>query len=568
MYRGKRLTLGQFISLAEGSRVGQESLKIRHLIAPHSKQTRSAKSREGRNGLLFSLGCRMRSQGSDERTIRTELTNVNTLADPERHENFRSGPLPDIELANIIKQVLRYESGQCLPDWAKGMNTQHAVVSEGGKTMILNTQDWDPAMKRHVLTRSTFADLRNFYCHINVVIGSDQAGNPIKIPKGNAWLKHPNRRQYSGVVFAPGKEIPGFFNMWRGFSIEPGAGNWSRMQRHIQQVICCGNSEYYNYLIKWMAFTVQKPDEVPEVAVVLRGKRGTGKGILARELGFLFNEHFIHLNNPHHVTGNFNAHLQDSVLCLLDEAFWAGSKKSEGVLKTLITEPFIMIEGKYRNAVMTKNHLHIIIAGNEHWLVPAGMDERRFFVLDVSDERKQDTDYFAMLTHQMENGGREAMLHDLLTMDLTGFHPRSAPNTEALREQKLHSLAPLEAWWFERLWNGNVLPEDDDDVWTQEVPKEDLYRGYLDHSGLASTRSHRGTETQVGIFLNKLLPDGWPSEGTMRKTIKEEGLDGEPVPKSKYVRSYMLPPLESCRETWDQNFNQTTDWPEIYEIPF
>ena len=130
---------------------------------------------------------------------------------------------------------------------------------------------------------------------------------------------------------------------------------------------------------------------------MLRGKRGTGKGILARELGFLFNEHFINFNNPHHVTGSFNAHLQDSVLCLLDEAFWAGSKKAEGVLKTLITEPFIMIEGKYRNAVMTKNHLHIIIAGNEHWLVPAGMDERRFFVLDVSDERKQDTDYFAML---------------------------------------------------------------------------------------------------------------------------------------------------------------------------
>ena len=53
-----------------------------------------------------------------------------------------------------------------------------------------------------------------------------------------------------------------------------------------------------------------------------------------------------------------------------------------------------------------------------------------------------------------------------------------------------------------------------------------------------------------------------------REYIKEEGLDGEPVPKSKNVRSYMLPPLESCRETWDQNFNQTTDWPEIYEIPF
>ena len=35
MYRGERLSLGQFIDLAEGSRVGQETLKIRHIIAPH-----------------------------------------------------------------------------------------------------------------------------------------------------------------------------------------------------------------------------------------------------------------------------------------------------------------------------------------------------------------------------------------------------------------------------------------------------------------------------------------------------------------------------------------------------
>jgi hypothetical protein len=61
-----------------------------------------------------------------------------------------------------------------------------------------------------------------------------------------------------------------------------------------------------------------------------------------------------------------------------------------------------------------KNFIRLIVASNNDWVVPAGLEERRFFVLDISDKYMQNHEYFKKLFDQMDNGGREAMLHDLL----------------------------------------------------------------------------------------------------------------------------------------------------------
>ncbi len=40
---------------------------------------------------------------------------------------------------------------------------------------------------------------------------------------------------------------------------------------HVLNVICSGEREHYDYLIRWMANAVQNPAEPGHVAVVLRG---------------------------------------------------------------------------------------------------------------------------------------------------------------------------------------------------------------------------------------------------------------------------------------------------------
>jgi hypothetical protein len=59
-----------------------------------------------------------------------------------------------------------------------------------------------------------------------------------------------------------------------------------------------------------MAYAVQEPGKAGEVAVVLRGKEGTGKGIAAKEFGRLFGSHFRHVVHAKHLTVKRRKHFQ------------------------------------------------------------------------------------------------------------------------------------------------------------------------------------------------------------------------------------------------------------------
>ena len=120
-------------------------------------------------------------------------------------------------------------------------------------------------------------------------------------------------------------------------------------------------------------------------------------------------------------------------LLVADESFWAGDHKMEGALKRLITEPTLTIEPKGVDSFSMPNCLHIVMLSNEDWVVPAGMDARRFAVLEVSANRIGDTAYFKRLWGEVHGDGPNGMLHDLLSMDLQEWHPREGiPQTTAL----------------------------------------------------------------------------------------------------------------------------------------
>ena len=131
-----------------------------------------------------------------------------------------------------------------------------------------------------------------------------------------------------------------------------------------------------------------------------------------------------------------NRHLQDCSVLFADEAFFAGDKVHGSVLKAIITEPTIMIEPKGVDAYVAKNCVHLIMASNSRWVVPAGADARRYFVLDVAATRMQDGTYFGDINRQMKNGGAEALLHYLLSLDISDFDVRNVPKTDALADQK------------------------------------------------------------------------------------------------------------------------------------
>ena len=236
-------------------------------------------------------------------------------------------------------------------------------------------------LNRRYHERITFEDLRKLHLNRRIRIPHGNGNTALK-PVADVWLNHPDRRQFiGGVIFDPScrHARPDMLNLWQGFNVKPRPGSWARLQDHILKIVCAGDTSLRDWLMGWMARLVQYPSEQGEVAIVMRGIEGCGKGTLAKALLHILGQHGMAISNAKHLTGNFNGHLRDTVLLFADEAFFAGDRAHVGVLKALITEPTLTIEAKYANAVQMPNYVHLMMASNEEWVVPAGPEARRFW---------------------------------------------------------------------------------------------------------------------------------------------------------------------------------------------
>jgi hypothetical protein len=201
---------------------------------------------------------------------------------------------------------------------------------------------------------------------------------------------------------------PNYLNFWRGFDVNPSpAGSYRVFRDHLFTNVCAGDDSLFKYVCGWMAHIVQKPRERLGIAIVLRGRRGTGKSKVGEVLGSLFSSHYFQVDEARYITGQFNAHMASCLLLQADEAVWAGDKAAEGRLKGLITSETQMIESKGVDPIRLRNFLRVIMTSNEGWVVPAGMDERRFCVLDVGSGCAQNHDYFREMDEELNAGGRD-----------------------------------------------------------------------------------------------------------------------------------------------------------------
>jgi hypothetical protein len=410
-----------------------------------------------------------------------------------------------------------------------------------------------------------------FYANRFVTVGDK------RVNQADFWLSHPERHQYiDGIVFDPSGEHASsdVLNLWRGFAVKAQAGDWGLLRAHLLDNVCCGHEPWFDYLIGWMATMIQHPGQPGEVAVVLRGKRGVGKGILGHALARLLGQHAIYITNRKHLTGQFNGHLRDCVFVFADEAFFAGDPEGIGLLNSLITDPLISIEPKYVDMKVTANLLHVLMASNHDWVVPAAIDERRFFVLDVSDARQQDHDYFGAIRAQLDSGGLEAMLHDLLRHDISKFNVRAVPRTDALQTQQELSLETKWDWWLAVLMRGFVFVsqlglEDHFEEWNTVVTTDLLYQSYLAH---AKTRHEYRPMNPVafGRFMTsevKALPTR-PREASAVGEHLRDPFGGNAVRDraslviwKQRAHSYHLGTLQEARDRFVAQTGLAIEWP-------
>lgn len=329
------------------------------------------------------------------------------------------------------------------------MNEQHIVVGSGNcvvvEEILTDTGRWD-------LKAQSFESFKKRFMNERVEVPGETGTR--QVAKGQWWLEHPRRRQVDRIGFKPKGELEYIssegrrvYNLWRDFGVKTVEGKLHEsFLAHLKNIICSGNEDHYNYLIRWMANAIQHPDRPGQVAVAMRGPQGTGKSFFATHFGKLFGRHYLHVSNSEHITGRFNKHIHGTIFMFADECFYAGNRKHENLLKHLVTEDELIIEAKGVDAEPAANYLHLIMATNNKWVVPAVNSERRYFVLDVSPEwevtpdtpleqRREKDKYFDGIERDLKDGGYESLLWFLLNMHLTGFEVRNMPFTSALNAQ-------------------------------------------------------------------------------------------------------------------------------------
>jgi hypothetical protein len=446
-------------------------------------------------------------------------------------------------------------------DHVTSMNERFCVVNENGKFRIFEEcldYSFDPP--RTYWLRYADRDFRMLYAHPEIQLGNK------KVSIADAWMFSPNRRQYDGIIFNPKPQAgrAKLLNLWRGWAVEPKAGSWELLKHLIQENLCDGDEEAFEYVMDWMANMFQNPAQPAEVAICFQGDKGTGKSTLGRALADITGRHGLHVSSPEHLTGRFNAHLRDCIFLFADEAITPYDKSANSRLKALITEHTIAIEGKGQDLVTVKNTVHIMMASNDDWFVPMSLaDERRFFVSRVNSKRKNDKNFFEKLHKQMANGGLAAMLHELLNRDIEGWHPRnSIPVTDASMEQKIRSLPPVGQWWFNILAIGELPFLDCDDwdlgsvrVFCEEV--QEHFHFWCKGSGITPSGGGRSNMDFFVRELRKLCGPDFKSNA--RKKVPRDRNDITPF-KDGRARCYRFPSLTECRDHMDKLLGGKYSW--------
>lgn len=375
----------------------------------------------------------------------------------------------------------------------KELNKKHAVITVKGRVRIMvwgTTKMFvnEREVEYPELDFMRVDDLQTKYMNQRIDVGGDRT-----VSKAQVFLMNSKRREYEGLEFDPGATSPSKekWNMWEDWETgELGFDRFidkkvydsiskedapHRCEKYIQLIkeVICGKyneeeqSKLLKYILYWMADAINNPRRRTGTAIALQGGQGTGKTTFVSLFGELFGKFYIHLTDSARLTGKFNWLFKDNLLTYSDEAFWAGKKSDEGLIKGLITEPTRTLEPKFIDAGEVPNYSRVILSSNENWVIPDDWDGRRWIVVEVSNKHANDRKYFGELREEWRNGGKEAflkVLREIIPEDLD-FPSYDFQNeriiTTAHWAQRIQSNKTA-MWWVNILEKGYFEYKDDD----------------------------------------------------------------------------------------------------------
>lgn len=399
-------------------------------------------------------------------------------------------------------------------------NERHAVVVLGSQCVVVRenhtTEDGAPTNINHEYF--TDVNLKKIHAGDFVYFRDEEGDKTIKKSFVNVWLAHPLCRKYKErVVCDPDNEYSyesGIYNTWQGFTVEPREHNDTEtvgalklIDYHIKNVLCDGEVDTYDYFTKWIAWGFQNKGQRIGTAIVAIGGQGVGKSMFGEFLKDIWGRHGVMIDNGDLLTGRFNAVLDGACFALCEEAFFHGNKQQINSLKSKITSKVLTVERKNIDPYEVKNMLKVFMCTNERHAISAGVDERRYCVLNVSDRHKGDVAYFKRLAAVFRNQKvRETFLHKMENIKLDDFVVGVVPETKGLKNQRLESLDSVGKFLVDGL-NAGGYDIRGCDEWREEIKPNDFFKSYQEYCKTNVHNSYdRKSQTAFGSLIKDIFP--------------------------------------------------------------
>jgi len=228
----------------------------------------------------------------------------------------------------------------------------------------------------------------------------------------DVWNLHLDSAEYRGLRFDPTNKpsTDNTLNVFPGLKVfdlvKPVEFTLSYDMEKVQPILdhikaLAGGVELcYEYFVDWLAYPIQTGEKT-NVALLVKGRQGCGKGLLFEELmmNLVYGENLaVQLNGGKQIAAKFNSAWSKKMLVIVDEPNKLSIAERDN-LKNLITSGTIMVSERYMTEKFEEDYTNYVFTCNH---VPEDFlehDDRRFFVVEHTGENVQDKEYFARLRH-------------------------------------------------------------------------------------------------------------------------------------------------------------------------
>jgi len=283
---------------------------------------------------------------------------------------------------------------------------------------------------------------------------SDKFGDVISFL--DLWRKDPKRKQCYMTSFREGDDntftIPINFTYMQE---KPFVKSEKALELFLELVSLNtnGKEEITNYFLDYFAHMLQKPTELPGVALIITGEKGVGKDTL----GDFLQEWVVgkHLSTDYtsnkqffekHDMGKLN-----KILIKLQETSSKDCWENADALKAIITAYRLSGNPKGLKEIICENLARFIFTTNKANPVDLSDNERRYVLSACSNKRRGDFPFWKELRDVLFNysGGR-TIAEYLLARDISNFEVRKLPNNDfqksVIQSEKTSEDRFIEQW--------------------------------------------------------------------------------------------------------------------------